>query len=212
MIDVLVVDDHDLIRAGIARMLEDDGSISVVGEACSGEEALDKAQALQPDVILMDIKMPGIGGIEATRRLRQCAERTKVVVVSSCTDNPYARRVLDSGASAYVSKNSHITEMILAINKVYGGERYLSADIAQTVALNKEQTSPFSELSRRELQIATMIIDCAKVQDISDELCLSPKTVNTYRYRIFEKLGITSDVELTLMAVKHGLLEVDATG
>lgn len=212
MINVLVVDDHDLIRAGIARMLEDDGAIHVVGEASSGEEALQQARSLKPDVILMDMKMPGIGGLEATRRIRLGADGAQVVVVSACTDTPYAQRVLDTGAAAYVSKNSHISEMIKAIKKVSAGERYLSADIAQNMALNDEGSDPFSELSSREMQIATMIIDCRKVQEISDTLCLSPKTVNSYRYRIFEKLAINSDVELTLMAVKHGLLEVDAAG
>jgi len=211
VINVLVVDDHDLIRAGLARMLEDDISIHVVGEACSGEEAIAKAQELTPDVILMDIKMPGIGGIEATRRVCQAIASIKVVVCSACTDNPYAQRVIDSGAYAYVSKNSHISEMIEAVKKVHSGERYISSDIAQTMALN-DSADPFGELSTREMQIASMIIDCRKVQEISDALCVSPKTVNSYRYRLFEKLGVQSDVELTLMAVKYGLLEVDAAG
>jgi two-component system, NarL family, invasion response regulator UvrY len=208
VINVLVVDDHDLIRAGISRMLEDDGKIRVLGEAGSGEEALEQVKQLRPDVVLMDIKMPGIGGLEATRRIHQGAESAKIVVVSSCTDNPYANRVLESGASAYVSKNSHIKEMICAIEKVHNGERYLSADIAQSMALGSSG-NPFDQLSGREMQIASMIMACQKVQDISDALCLSPKTVNSYRYRIFEKLGINSDVELTLQAVKHGMLEVD---
>jgi len=127
------------------------------------------------------------------------------------TDSPSAQRVLDSGASAYVSKNSHISEMIKAVKKVHAGERYISPDIAQNMALNESSNDPFSELSSREKQIAEMIMECRKVQEISDVLCLSPKTVNSYRYRVFEKLGVTSDVGLTLMAVKHGLLEVDAT-
>lgn len=211
MIDVLVVDDHDLIRAGIARMLQDDVSINVIGESDSGENAIDSAQSHKPDVVLMDIKMPGIGGIEATRRIKKVSDDIKVVVVSALTDSPSAQRVLDSGASAYVSKNSHISEMIKAVKKVHAGERYISPDIAQNMALNESSNDPFSELSSREKQIAEMIMECRKVQEISDVLCLSPKTVNSYRYRVFEKLGVTSDVGLTLMAVKHGLLEVDAT-
>lgn len=211
MIKVLVVDDHDLIRAGIARMLMDDVSIDVMGEAASGEEAVEYVRENKPDVVLMDLKMPGIGGLEATRRIKRYSDHCSVVVVSAFTDDPYASRVMDAGASAYVSKNSHISEMIRAIKMVKDGKRYVSPDIAQSMALggNKSE-SPFDTLSERELQIATMIIECQKVQHISDKLCLSPKTVNTYRYRIFEKLDITSDVELTLLAVKHGLLEVDA--
>jgi len=204
-----VVDDHDLIRAGLARMLLDDGSIEVVGEACSGEEALSQIREHSPDVVLMDIKMPGIGGLEATRRIKRQNEATKVVVVTSCIDDPYPAHVMDSGASAYVSKKSHISEMIRAIKQVYIGERYISSDIAQMMALSKPSESPFDILSERELQIAMMIMDCQKVQSISDKLCLSPKTVNSYRYRIFEKLDITSDVELTLLAVRNGLIDVD---
>ena len=209
MIKVLVVDDHDLIRAGIARMLLDDGSIEVVGEAASGEEAIDKARVSSPDVVLMDLKMPGIGGLEATRRLKRLSENIKVVVVTACIDDPYPSHVMESGASAYVSKNSHISEMVKAIKQVHIGERYLSPDIAQAMALGSQSASPFDALSERELQIAMMIMDCQKVQSISDKLCLSPKTVNSYRYRIFEKLDITSDVELTLLAVRNGLLDVD---
>lgn len=209
MIKVLVVDDHELIRAGIARMLLDDGNIEVVGEASSGEEALDMLRASCPDVVLMDLKMPGIGGLEATRRIRRICEKTQIVVVTACIDDPYPAHVMESGASAYISKNSHISEIIRAIKSVYRGERYISPDIAQMMALNKSKDSMFDSLSERELQIAMMIIDCQKVQNISDKLCLSPKTVNSYRYRIFEKLSINSDVELTLLAVRNGLLDVD---
>jgi two-component system, NarL family, invasion response regulator UvrY len=209
MINVLVVDDHDLIRAGLARMLKDDPHIKVVGEAASGEEALTAVRTLQPDVVLMDLKMPGIGGLEATRRIKKSHEKVRVVVVSAFIDDPFLDRVMESGASAYVSKNSHISEMIKAIKVVADGQRYVSPDIAQAMALKQSNGSPFAQLSERELQIAMMIIDCQKVQHISDKLCLSPKTVNTYRYRIFEKLEINSDVELALAAVKHGLLDVD---
>lgn len=209
MIKVLLVDDHELIRAGIARMLLDDGNIEVVGEASSGEEALDMLKSNCPDVVLMDLKMPGIGGLEATRRIKRMCDKTQIVVVTACVDDPYPTHVMDSGASAYISKNSHVSEIIRAIKSVYRGERYISSDIAQVMALNKSKDSLFGSLSERELQIAMMIMDCQKVQYISDKLCLSPKTVNSYRYRIFEKLNINSDVELTLLAVRNGLLDVD---
>lgn len=190
-------------------MLNDDCSIEVLGEASSGEEAVDCCRTLKPDVVLMDLKMPGIGGLEATRRINRVDETVRVVVVSAWTDDPYPSRVLEAGASAYVSKSSHVSEMIQAIKKVHAGGRYVSTDIAQAMALNERESSPFDALSERELQIATMIMDCQKVQSISDALCLSPKTVNSYRYRIFEKLGINSDVEMTLLAVRNGLIDVD---
>jgi len=203
------VDDHDLIRAGITRMLQDHPDIDVIGEADSGEQAIESTRRMSPDVVLMDMKMPGIGGMEATRRILQSADGVKVVIVSAMTENAAASRILQEGAAAYVSKNSHISEIINAINKVHRGQRYVSSDVAQSMALDEQNSGPFDTLSSREMQIATMIIECQKVQDISDALCLSPKTVNSYRYRIFEKLGISSDVELTLHAVKHGVLEVD---
>lgn len=190
-------------------MLNDDCSIEVLGEASSGEEAIDCCRTLKPDVVLMDLKMPGIGGLEAIRRINRVDETVRVVVVSAWTDDPYPSRVLEAGASAYVSKSSHVSEMIQAIKKVHAGGRYVSTDIAQAMALNERESSPFDALSERELQIASMIMDCQKVQSISDALCLSPKTVNSYRYRIFEKLGINSDVEMTLLAVRNGLIDVD---
>ncbi|WLD59359.1 UvrY/SirA/GacA family response regulator transcription factor [Salinispirillum sp. LH 10-3-1] len=211
MISVILVDDHDLVRMGIRRLLEDIDSIKIVGEANSGEQALILARELKPQVILMDVKMPGIGGLEATRRLHAAQPETKVIVVTSCTEDPFPSRLLKAGAAGYLTKGAGIDEMVLAINSVARGQRYLSPEIAQRMALNSfsgENTeNPLDALSEREMQITMMIVNCHKVQAISDKLCLSPKTVNTYRYRIFEKLNIGSDVELTHLALRHGLVE-----
>ena len=214
MIKVLVVDDHDLVRAGITRMLADDNGIEVVGDANSGEEAVNMVRKYEPDIVLMDLKMPGIGGLEATRKIKRIADDIKIIVVTACADDPYPARVMQAGASAYITKGADIQEMIRAIRIVHSGQRYISPEIAQKMALRPfdepdEGASVFDVLSEREMQITMMVVGCQKVQDISDKLCLSPKTVNSYRYRIFEKLGITSDVELTLLAVRHGLLETD---
>lgn len=213
MIKVLVVDDHDLVRAGISRMLSDEDGIEVVGEACSGEDAVGIVRKDNPDIVLMDLKMPGIGGLEATRKIKRLNDEIRVIVVTACADDPYPARVMQSGASAYITKGADITEMIRAIRVVNSGQRYISPEIAQKLALKPfeeaEEGTVFDKLSEREMQIATMIVSCNKVQDISDKLCLSPKTVNSYRYRIFEKLGITSDVELTLLAIRHGILDTE---
>lgn len=213
MIRLLVVDDHDLVRAGIIRMLADIRDLQVVGEADSGEEALRKARELKPDVVLMDVRMPGIGGLEATRKLLRSQPDTKVVVVTVCEDDVFPTRLLQAGASGYLTKGAALEEMVQAIRQAFAGQRYISPQIAQQLALKsfqpQNQGSPFEQLSEREIQIALMIAGCQKVQSISDKLCLSPKTVNTYRYRIFEKLAVTSDVELVLLAVRHGM--VDAT-
>lgn len=216
MISVLVVDDHELVRSGITRMLADNPDIEVIGEASSGEEAIDAVRHQRPDIVLMDIRMPGIGGLEATRKILRLDDSIRVIVVTACADDPYPTRVMQAGATAYITKGADIDEMVRAIRKAHSGQRYISPEIAQKMALKQlggdtedQDESLFDRLSERELQIAMMVVDCQKVQDISDKLCLSPKTVNSYRYRIFEKLEISSDVELALMAVRFGLLDAD---
>ncbi|GGY66902.1 UvrY/SirA/GacA family response regulator transcription factor [Marinobacter zhanjiangensis] len=216
MISVLVVDDHELVRSGITRMLADNPDIEVLGEASSGEEAIESVRNRRPDIVLMDIRMPGIGGLEATRKILRLDDSIRVIVVTACADDPYPTRVMQAGATAYITKGADIDEMVRAIRKAHSGQRYISPEIAQKMALKQlggdaddQDESLFDRLSERELQIAMMVVDCQKVQDISDKLCLSPKTVNSYRYRIFEKLEISSDVELALMAVRFGLLDAD---
>ena len=207
---VVVADDHDLVRVGLVRMLEDINDIDVIGEAASGEEAVQHARNLEPDVIVMDVKMPGIGGIEATRKITAQYPNTKIVAVSALDDAPFPQRLLKAGAMAYLTKGAEISEMVTAIKHAVCGKQYLSPQIAQQMALssvNPDHDNPFDQLSERELQICMMVINCEKVQDISDKLCLSSKTVNSYRYRIFEKLDITGDVELTRLAIRHGLIE-----
>ncbi len=211
MIRVLVVDDHDLVRTGISRMLADISGLQVIGQADSGEDAIRKARELKPDVVLMDVKMPDIGGLEATRKLLRSYPYLKVIAVTICEEDPFPTRLLQAGAAGYLTKGAALEEMVQAIRMVFGGQRYISPQIAQQLALKSFQPqlseSPFDLLSEREIQIALMIANCQKVQSISDKLCLSPKTVNTYRYRIFEKLSITSDVELALLAVRHGMVD-----
>lgn len=214
LIKVLVVDDHDLVRTGITRMLADIDGLQVVGQADSGEESLKKARELKPDVVLMDVKMPGIGGLEATRKMLRSHPEIKVVAVTACEEDPFPTRLLQAGAAGYMTKGAGLAEMVQAIRLVFAGQRYISPRIAQQLALKSFQpqvnNSPFDLLSEREIQIALMIVGCQKVQVISDKLCLSPKTVNTYRYRIFEKLSISSDVELALLAVRHGMVDASA--
>lgn len=214
MIKVLVVDDHDLVRTGITRMLADIQDLSVVGQACSGEDAISRTRELKPDVVLMDIRMPGMDGLEATRRLVQTTPNTRVIAVTACEEDPFPTRLMQAGASGYLTKGAALEEMVNAIRHVFSGGCYISAPIAQQMAIKAIQPqhsnshSPFEQLSEREMQVALMIASCQKVQDISDKLCLSPKTVNTYRYRIFDKLHINSDVELALLAARHGMIDL----
>ncbi len=212
MIKVLVADDHDLVRKGIIRMLQDIDDIVIVGEADCGEQALKLCRELPVDVVLMDVRMPGIGGLEATRKLVRTSANTRVIAVSAFEEDPFPSRLLKAGASGFVTKGAEISDIIQAIRVVKDGQRYLSPVVAQQLALksfdDNNAETPFDLLSERELQICMMIVNCHKVSDISERLHLSPKTVNSYRYRLFEKLAITSDVELTLLAIRHGMLEV----
>ncbi len=212
---ILVVDDHDLVRMGIVRMLADIEGYQVVGDAKSGEEAVTKARTLLPDVVLMDVKMPGMGGLEATKKLLVVNPSLKIIAVTACDDDLYPTRLMQAGAVGYVTKGAEFSEITSAIDKVIRGDLYMSSSIAQQLALknfsgNSSQDSPFEKLSQRELQTAMLIANGQKVNDIANTFCVSPKTVNSYRYRIFEKLDINSDVELTLLAVKHNLLDPEA--
>ena len=212
---ILVVDDHDLVRMGIVRMLADIDGYQVVGDAKSGEEAVTKARTLLPDVVLMDVKMPGMGGLEATKKLLVVNPTLKIIAVTVCDDDLYPTRLMQAGAVGYVTKGAEFSEITSAIDKVMRGDLYMSNSIAQQLALknfsgSNSQESPFEKLSQRELQTAMLIANGQKVNDIANTFCVSPKTVNSYRYRIFEKLDINSDVELTLLAVKHNLLDPES--
>lgn len=215
MIRVLVVDDHDLVRMGIVSLLQGSENIEVIAQASSGEEALEMVKQHDPEVVLMDIRMPGMGGLEATHKLLRHNPDLKVVVVTACGEDPYASRLLQAGAAGYMTKGASAEEMRRAILKVKSGQRYISPEIAQKMALkpfeSQEDACPFDSLSDREMQISIMIANCAKVQEISDQLFLSPKTVNTYRYRIFEKLDISSDVELTRLAIRFGIVDTETS-
>ncbi|ODN42397.1 UvrY/SirA/GacA family response regulator transcription factor [Piscirickettsia litoralis] len=209
MIKVLIVDDHELIRIGIKRLLSDVQGIEVIGDAESGEDALQFIRQNRPDVVLMDVNMPGMGGLEATRRLLRIDQDIHVLAVTVYGGEPYPSRVLQAGAAGYITKGTNIDEMVRAIRKVHVGQRYISPDVAQQLALKHltDDDSPFDQLSEREMQVMIMITSGQKVQEISDQLCLSPKTVNSYRYRLFEKLNVNSDVELTHLAIRHGMLD-----
>jgi len=213
MIKVLIVDDHQMVRFGTRRLLEDESGLQIVGEASSGEEAIEAVDALNPQVVLMDVQMPGIGGLEATRRCLRIAPDVKVIALSMHDGEPFPSKLFEAGAKGYVSKRSDPEELILAIRKVIAGQRYISTDIAQNLALRpfaEVQQSPFEQLSGREMQIALMVIRGMGAAEMGKKLILSPKTVNSYRYRIFEKLDIKNDVELTKLAIQHGLLETES--
>ena len=215
MIKILIVDDHRLFRMGLAKMLVESRGFRVIAEAEHPEQAVNLARTLRPNVVLMDILMPGIGGLEAISRIRRMDRDIRVIALTACTTNPYPVQALRSGATGYLTKGVSPEELRMAIRRVYAGKRYLCADIAQQLAVkvfDADQESPFDRLSGREMQIMLMIVNCHKVSEISADLHLSPKTVNSYRYRIFEKLGVSNDVELALFAVRYGMAQPEPVG
>ncbi|MGD9153011.1 MAG: UvrY/SirA/GacA family response regulator transcription factor [Gammaproteobacteria bacterium] len=209
MIKLLVVDDHELVRESIASQLDSLKDMEVVGKAANGEDAINLARKHNPDVILMDLQMPGMGGLEATRKLLRIMPDVKILILTVCDNDVFPSRLLEEKAAGYITKNCKPKDLIDAIKKVHAGQRYISPEIAQKLVLKRssKEGSPFDILSEREFQVMIMITKGQKVPQIASVLHLSTKTVNTYRYRIFEKLGINNDVELTLLALRHGVID-----
>jgi two-component system invasion response regulator UvrY len=215
MIRVLLVDDHELVRTGIKGILEQAPDIQVVAEASSGEEAIRLTKNHSLDVVLMDVSMPGgIDGIEATRRLIQSNPDLRIIGLTALDADPFPSRMNEVGARGFLTKGSPSSEMIEAVRTVFRGYCYVSSSVAKKQTLSRWQQqsdNPFDVLSSRETQVLMQILEGKKNQEISDILCLSPKTVSTYRARILEKLNTRNDVELTRLAFRYGLLsESDA--
>jgi two-component system, NarL family, invasion response regulator UvrY len=216
LINIFICDDHQLVRTGIRKILDDYRGISVIGEASSGEQAVAWCRLHQCDIILMDISMPGIDGIESTKRILRYNPDAKVIMLTVHTDDPIPTQVMKVGAYGFLTKGAAPEEMVKAIQEVYAGRRYLEPNIAQMMALERfpgngkkdvgSDGNPFKLLADRELQITCMIVQGLKVNEIADKLAISPKTVNSYRYRVFKKLAIGGDVDLTRLALRYGLV------
>lgn len=210
MIRILVVDDHRLVRKCICAKLESVPDFRVVGEAESGERARQLARELEFDVALMDLNMPGIGGLEATRRVLSANPQCKVLGLSMYVDGPYPRRFLEIGGSGYVSKNSDTEEMFLAIREVHRGSNYISRDVAQHVAISSitRRGAGVHNLTQREIEVLQRIAEGMGSAEIALRLCLSPKTVAYHRRRLYEKLGADNDVKLAIVAREQGLCDL----
>ena len=215
MISVLLTDDHELVRTGIKRLLEDSGRIEIVGEADSGEQSIRMAEELRPDVILMDINMPGIGGIEACQRILKKRPQQKIIILTVHTEQTIPKRMLEIGARGYLTKECRVDEMLQGIDSVMNGHSYIASSIAQQLALSLlpgNEANPIDRLSRREFQVMMLMAQGMANSDISDKLCLSPKTISTYRLRILEKLGAQNEVDLVRIAVEQGIVDFAGSG
>ena len=210
MINVMIVDDHDLIRTGIKGVLDGINGVDVIAEACNGEQAIELARSKKPDIVLMDISMPGISGLEATRRITTSFSAIRVIALTVHEETPFPTCLLEAGASGYLTKGSDVVEIVNAITKVHRGHQYLTRDVAEKVAftsLKNRKCSPLERLSDRETEVMMMIIQGIRNKDIAEMLCLSPKTTSTLRYRLHEKLGVCNDVELTRYAIRCGIIK-----
>ena len=210
MIRVLLVDDHAVVRTGFRLLLQAHPDITVAGEADSGESACQRYLELNPDVVVMDLGMPGMGGLEALRRIRAHHAQARVLALSAYDDPLHARRALREGARGFLSKRSAPEALLEAISAVAAGQRYLDPNLAQKLALDEVEgagKSAVERLSEREFEVFVRLAGGASVQRIADDLKLSGSTVGTHLYNIKQKLGASNQAELTLIAIRHGLIQ-----
>lgn len=210
MIRVLLADDHAVVRTGFRLLLQSVPEITVAAEAESGEVACQRYAELTPDVVVMDLAMPGMGGLEALRRIRARDPQARILALSAHDDPMHARRALREGALGFLSKRSAPEALIEAVTTVAAGRRYLDPDLAQKLALAEIEggtKSPVERLSEREFEVFIRLARGATVQRIAEDLKLSASTVGTHLYNIKQKLGVVNQSELTLIAIRHRLIE-----
>ena len=210
-IRILLADDHGIVRSGLRSLLERDGGMEVVAEADNGREAVRLARECRPDVVVMDIAMPDLNGVEATRQIIADAPRIKVIALSMHADKRYVMEMLKAGASGYLLKDGAFEELAQAIRAALGNRTYLSPHISEMVIgdyvqhLQKGDGTVFSTLSAREREVLQLLAEGNSTAQIADRLCVSVKTVETYRQHIMDKLNIRSVAELTKYAIREGL-------
>ncbi len=211
-LDVLVVDDHELVRSGVRRLLEENSEVGSITEASSGEAALAIAQHQPFDIILMDITLPGIDGLETSQRLLSCSPDARIIIVTGEPKGGHIRKLLNSGVRGYITKGCSVDEMEMAIQQVSKGEQYLSADVARQIAremIGNENDSPFERLTAREHEIVLRLLEGQRNRQVAEMLYISEKTVSTHRKRAYEKLDISSSAELVRLAIRFGLWKND---
>jgi two-component system invasion response regulator UvrY len=206
---ILVVDDHAVVRHGVKQILTEHLHCSVIGEARNAEEMMDQVRDRHWTIVILDVGMPGKGGLDALKELKQLRPKLPVLVLSAYPEDQLALRMLKAGASGYLTKDSAPTELVHALRKIIAGGKYVSAAVAELLALNLESDSekPLHEqLSDREYQVMCLIAVGKSLKEIADDLCVSISTLNTYRARILEKMQLKNNTELTHYALKNGLV------
>ena len=209
LINVMLVDDHAVVRMGFKMLLETDPDIKVIAEAESGEQAIQRFVEYKPHVVVMDITMPGIGGLEAIERILAKDSSAKILVLSAHEDSVHPKRVLNAGAMGYLTKRSAAEEMIKAIRIVATGKKYLEASVAQQMAIQQlsGDQNPVDVLSPREFEVFMALAKGKTTNEIAETLFLSPRTVGTHLYNIKQKLNASNSAEIALIAMRSGLLD-----
>lgn len=210
MIKLMIVDDHHLLRAGLRNIIETAGGIEIVAEAATGEEAIRLNREKRPDVILMDISLPGLSGFETSERIMTARGEVRIIALTAHAKPPYTTRMLALGVAGYLTKACDAVELVQAIRKVHGGERHFGSEIAQQLVVSLlpgTEQSPFERLTPRELEVAMMQAAGLKPSEIARRLSVSVKTVSSHKYNVFEKLGVDSEVGLLREAIRYGLVE-----
>jgi len=205
----MLVDDHAVVRMGFKMLLESDTEIKVIAEAESGEQAIQRYVEHKPDVVVMDITMPGIGGLEAIERILAKDNSAKILVLSAHEDSVHPKRVLNAGAMGYLTKRSAAEELIKAIRTVASGKKYLEATVAQQMAIQQlsGDQNPVDVLSPREFEVFMALAKGKTTNEIAETLFLSPRTVGTHLYNIKQKLNANNSAEIALIAMRSGLLD-----
>ncbi|WP_040070609.1 response regulator [Coxiella burnetii] len=213
MINVLLIEDHVLIRRGMRLMLEQVKGIRIVGEASTGEEGLALRREKEPDVVMLDFQLPDTNGLELARKLLRRDPEIKILVVTAMEGELLPMRLLDVGVRGFITKSSDSGELERAIRAVQSGQRYISSAIASRLALSKTTPtkSPFDQLSHRQMEVLLLLAKGMKAEEIAKQLHITAKTVNSHRYRMFDKLGVKNDVELIKLAVQYGVIDIDKT-
>lgn len=209
MIRVLLADDHTIFRQGVVRLLKDVSTLEVVAEASTGPETLSAALEHEPDVVLLDISMPGRGASETLQELKRRVPKARVLMLTAQPEDHYAIRLLKQGASGYITKDTPVDEMLAAVKKVAQGGRYITAELAERIAFSigpEAELKPHHQLSDREYQVLVLICSGKTPTQIADELNLSVKTISTYRSRILVKMGFKNNAEMLVYGVREGLV------
>ena len=207
-INVILADDHAVVRMGFRLLLQDTDDIAVVGEAQSGEEVIKLLNTREADIIVMDLSMPGIGGLETISRIVSKEKFPKILILSAHEDAVHPKRSLKAGANGYLSKRGAAEELIKAIQQIHSGNMYIEPSIAQKIAMSQMggETSPVEVLSEREFDVFMALANGKTVNQIAQTLHLSPRTVGTHLYNIKQKLNVSNQTELALIAIKSGLI------